>query len=129
MKKIIISILLLSTISFSYSQALQIEWQYCYGGSKSDGGRSIVKTVNGYTLLCSSYSSDGEVSNNNGLSDFWHVHIDDSGNIQWEKDYGGSDYDKPTHLKTAPDGGYVLFGRTSSNDGDVSGNHGETIIG
>lgn len=124
MKIFIISLLFSFSISISHAQALQIEWQYCFGGSGGEEGKSLVQTGNGYTLLCASTSHDGDVSKNNGKTDFWLVRTDNSGNILWEKSYGGSEDDFSSKIKTAPDGGYVLFGETSSNDGDVSGNHG-----
>jgi len=44
--------------------------------------------------------------------------------IQWEKSYGGSEYDQATYINQTPDGGYIVAGFTTSNDFDVTGNHG-----
>lgn len=44
--------------------------------------------------------------------------------IQWQKTYGGTLSDDGGSIKATSDGGYVFAGRTSSNNGDVSGNHG-----
>ena len=44
--------------------------------------------------------------------------------IQWQKALGGSDYDYSTSIEQTTDGGYIVAGFTGSNDGDVSGNHG-----
>ena len=43
----------------------------------------------------------------------------------FDKNYGGSQEDDGTAIATAKDGGYVIAGRTRSNDGDISGNHGD----
>ncbi len=81
MKTLIVSIVFSFTVNISLAQALQIDWQYCYGGSLGDGGKSIVKTGTGYTLLSSSKSNDGDASNNYGESDFWLINIDYNGNL------------------------------------------------
>jgi len=74
----------------------------------------------GYTI-----SEDGDVSNNYGASDAWVVKIDASGNIEWEKSFGGSGEEDITHIQQTTDNGYILAGATTTqNDGDVSGYHG-----
>ncbi len=47
-----------------------------------------------------------------------------SNTIVWQKSYGGSGVDESFDVQTTNDGGYVLAGGAISNDGDVSGNHG-----
>src|SRR5215213_4755929 len=44
--------------------------------------------------------------------------------IQWQKCYGGGGNDEAFSIIHTFDGGYAVTGGTSSNDGDVSGNHG-----
>src|SRR5262249_45738106 len=61
---------------------------------------------------------------NIGSSDYWIVKIDGSGNIQWQKNYGGTDYDKAQAIRQTPDGGYIVIGFTASGDVDVTGFHG-----
>ena len=46
--------------------------------------------------------------------------------IQWQKCFGGSNYDQGWGIVATSDGGYAMCGSTSSNDGDVSGNHGSS---
>ena len=43
---------------------------------------------------------------------------------QFNKVYGGSHNDEATTIIVSKDGSYLFAGSTSSNDGDVSGNHG-----
>jgi len=50
--------------------------------------------------------------------------LDQSGNLEWEKNYGGSNYDRPCSIQQTVDGGYMVGGRSDSNDGDVGGNNG-----
>ena len=61
---------------------------------------------------------------NHGNGDAWAVHIDKDGKILWQKTLGGSVDDKAYFITSTQDGGYLLAGFTSSNDGDVSGNQG-----
>ena len=106
-------------------QTLQIEWQQCFGGSDTDVGVSLIKKSDGsLVLLALSGSDNGDVSFNYGKADWWLVKTDSSGTLIWEKTFGGTDDDDPNKIMVSPDGGYVLFGETFSNDGDVSGNHG-----
>lgn len=44
--------------------------------------------------------------------------------LQWQKNYGGSGNDRTASVKPTTDGGYIVAGSSSSNDVDVSGNHG-----
>ena len=49
-------------------------------------------------------------------------------NIEWQKSYGGSLGDSAKCLNQTTDGGYIICGAASSNDGDVSGNHGNSDV-
>jgi hypothetical protein len=72
-------------------------------------------------------SVDGDVTGNHGLTDFWIVKLDTTGDIQWQKSLGGSGYDRTDYDQSicqTADGGYIVAGYSNSNDGDVSGNHG-----
>jgi hypothetical protein len=44
--------------------------------------------------------------------------------ISWQKSLGGSNYDWATSIQQTIDGGYIVAGFSWSNDGDVTGNHG-----
>jgi hypothetical protein len=110
----------------------KILWQHCYGGSLEDDALRIVATGDGgYVFAARSYSNDGDVTGHHGStdsSDYWVVKIDSIGKIQWEKSYGGSGDDAPFGLTRTDDNAYVLCGDATSNDGDVSGNHGGSDI-
>jgi len=103
-----------------------IEWQKCLGGSDSDWAESIQQTSDGgYIVAGYTGSNDGDVSGNHGEKDFWVVKLDRYGNIKWQKALGGSDSDWAYNIQQTSDGEYIVAGYTGSNDGDVSGNHGE----
>jgi gliding motility-associated-like protein len=70
------------------------------------------------------FSNDGDVSQNNGGMDVWVVKLDYFGNLAWKNTYGGSADDDAYDIQQTGDGGYIVVGRTQSNDGDVSVNKG-----
>ncbi len=103
-----------------------IIWQKCYGGSKDDYASCIHQTRdNGYILAGYTNSTDGNViGNHSAYYDMLILKLDSSGNIQWQKCYGGSDNEEAHYIEQTSDGGYIIAGNTWSNDGDVSGIHG-----
>ena len=125
MKKTISLITFSLILLTAYPQQVQIEWQQCYGGSDMDTGEDVIVLSNGHiVVLATTLSNDGDVGSNHGNYDFWLFETDEFGNLLWKKTFGGSEWDDAISLNLAPDGGYLLFGETFSNNGDVSGNHG-----
>ncbi|MFL5766014.1 MAG: T9SS type A sorting domain-containing protein [Bacteroidia bacterium] len=101
-----------------------IQWQKTYGGTSFESGMSIVQmTDSTYTALANTYSADGDVTLNKGQTDYWVIHISKSGSIIWQKTYGGTQADEPFNIEKTTDGGYILGGYSSSQDGDVSINY------
>lgn len=102
-----------------------MEWENSYGGSGGDHSSCIAQSTNGgYTISALSFSDDGDVSGGHGDFDAWIFEIDSSGNLIWQKCYGGSESDQAKWLSKTADGGNIITGVTGSYDGDVSGNHG-----
>jgi hypothetical protein len=48
------------------------------------------------------------------------IKIDASGNLVWQKPFGGTVYDELTDIIELSNGDYLLVGRTTSSDGDVT---------
>lgn len=106
-----------------------VQWTASYGGSQSDAVNSIIQTNDGgYALFGFTFSSNGDVSSNNGLADYWLVKIDANGVLQWEKNYGGTNWDFGFEIAQLSNGGYILSGDTYSQNVDVSGHYGSTDI-
>jgi len=102
-----------------------ILWQKCLGGYGADEAHSIQQISDGgYIVTGSSSSNNGDVSGNNGSSDYWVVKLNSVGNIVWQKCLGGSFDDHAFSAQQTVDGGYIVAGYSGSNDCDVSGNHG-----
>jgi hypothetical protein len=102
-----------------------IVWSRSLGGTKSDFATCIKQTTDGGYVVCGgSYSNDGDVSAHHGsllAADYWIVKLDATGNKQWQKSYGGSRGDIAMSIVQSTDGGYVVAGNTTSNDGNVTG--------
>ncbi len=104
-----------------------IQWQKTLGGTDYDASFSIQLTNEGGFIIAGfSLSNDGDVSSNRGGGDYWVVKLTNIGIIEWQKSLGGSSDELASSITQTNDGGYIVVGYSSSNDGDVSGNHGYT---
>lgn len=101
-----------------------IEWQKTYGGAGDDGFYVTVDTTldGGYVIGTSTASSVSgtKTSPLYGTSNFdaWVLKLDANGNVIWDKDYGGTDYDFFAQAKHTRDSGFIIG--TSSSSG-ISG--------
>ena len=103
-----------------------IVWQRSYGGAATDMPLSIRPTKDdGYIVAGYSNSTSGDVTGSHGNYDYWVLKISDSGAIQWQRSLGGINDDLGYSVLQTDDEGYIVLGYTGSNNGDVSGNHGD----
>jgi len=103
----------------------EIEWEKNFGGTGSDRASTVRQTIDGgYVIAGCSKSGNLDVGGNNGDCDYWIIKIDESGNLEWEKNYGGSGYDIANSIEQTLDGGYIVAGSSTSNNGDVGENYG-----
>lgn len=104
-----------------------IQWNNSFGGSGDDKGYDILQTTDGgYLFTGYESSTDGDVTFNNGSTDYWVVKLDNGGALQWQKSYGGSSADNSYAIIQTLDGGYAVTGlsNTTNGTGDVTGNNG-----
>lgn len=88
-----------------------LEWKKNYGGSNDDRANDIIQTNDGgFAVIGISTSSDGDVSSNQGNSDFWVVKLDLKGNITWQKSFGFSGRDKGISIIQTNDSGFLITG-------------------
>src|SRR6185295_6889695 len=96
----------------------EIEWQKSFGGTDDDRASCIQQTADsGYIIVGYTRSNDGDVSVNHGTYDVWIVKLNNSGNMLWQKCYGGTDTESAWSIQQTADGGYIFTGGTRSNDG------------
>ncbi|WP_439152549.1 hypothetical protein [Winogradskyella sp.] len=103
----------------------ELEWSQYFGGNFTDIPESAVQTEdNGYIIVGGSDSNDTDISNNIGSYDFWVIKISSSGELVWEKSFGGDQIDEARAIVKSNDGNYVIAGDTRSSDNDISSNNG-----
>lgn len=86
-----------------------IEWNKTYGGSGFDMLLSVVQTPDqGYAL------AGRTLSFGNGGYDAWLVKVNSTGEMEWNKTYGGTIDDWANCVVQTSDGGYAVFGNTFS---------------
>ena len=78
----------------------------------------------GFAIVGSSKSNNVNVASNYGQNDFWVIKIGDTGNLTWEKNFGGSELDIAFGIIETSDEKLVVAGSTQSNDGDITENKG-----
>ncbi len=105
-------------------------WQKCLGGNGSESVSIVESRDEGIGLLAVGFTTsiDGDVSGKHAgtgdsAGDVWVVKLSSSGNILWQKCFGGSANDVANSVISTSDQGYAICGSTYSNDGDVTGYH------
>ncbi|MEN8886756.1 MAG: hypothetical protein ABF246_10225 [Winogradskyella sp.] len=102
-----------------------IEWSKFFGGNLTDTPEGIIQTNdNGFIIVGGSDSTDTNISSNIGSYDFWVIRISQTGELIWEKSYGGDEIDEARAITASGDGNYIIAGDTRSNTNDVSNNNG-----
>ena len=86
-----------------------IIWAKTYGGTNWDDTYSVQQTSDGGYIVAGETYSFGV-----GGPDFFLIKTDASGNVQWAKTYGGTNYDDAYSVQQTSDGGYILAGYTQS---------------
>lgn len=84
-------------------------WSKTYGGSSSEGARSVCATVDGGAAICGHTFSSGA-----GNSDIVLLKVDAEGNEEWAATFGGEGWEYGYAVAQTGDGGYILTGSTTS---------------
>ncbi|MBK6550482.1 MAG: hypothetical protein IPG11_08730 [Flavobacteriales bacterium] len=104
-----------------------LEWQHCLGGSGLEFASEIRQTLDGgYILIGYVDSTDGDVSQFIGVRDTWVVKLDPTGELEWERSYGGTFTDYGLSVIVLNNGEYLLFGVTASPN--IPGLHARAIL-
>jgi hypothetical protein len=107
----------------------------CYQGSHNEYMRQVIELPDGYLIAAITSSPDvaatdigyhtGSTHTGYPTEDVWLQKTDPNWNIEWQRCYGGTGIEHFYYIYPCANGDYMMFGTTSSNNGDVSGIHGE----
>ncbi len=120
MKKLVFTFYLVCLSFLSYTQNYQITWQNCFGGSEIDYSMDIVKINDNYLMAGICTSDDGDITYTHGNGDGWVIMIDSTGNILWQRNYGGSLGDWFVKIVPTDNAEFYLIGLSGSSDYDIS---------
>jgi hypothetical protein len=99
-------------------------WDKIFGGNREEKLTSISIDPNGGYLLAGrsqSNASGNKSEDGRGSTDYWVVKIDEDGNKNWDKTFGGTSSDLLFSSSPTLDGGYLLAGYSPSRaTGDKS---------
>jgi outer membrane protein OmpA-like peptidoglycan-associated protein len=98
----------------------RLRWEKTFGGKNNDIITAAVPVADGYILVGSTNSNDGDMPGNKGKMDVFVIKIDEGGNSIWRRNFGGTSFDEGHAVAAAPDGRIYIAGTTFSNDGDVA---------
>jgi hypothetical protein len=90
-----------------------VNWNKTFGGAGENAGRSV--TVVQSNIMVAGYSDISGTGN----YDFLVIKTDMSGNLLWNKTYGGLESDKAYSIISAPDGAVIAGDTRSKGAGDT----------
>ena len=85
------------------------QWIRTYGGANAEMDQEAWQTSDGGYIMGGRTESFGA-----GEKDFYVIKTDTSGNISWERTYGGYNYDYCFSIKQTGDGGFIALGYSAS---------------
>lgn len=102
-----------------------LQWQKMLGSSGNDYAFCIQRiSSGGYVLTGYSEFNDGDVSGNHGNYDCWVVQLDNLGNVQFQRSFGGTGVDIGYSIRQISAGSYIVAGYSQSENGDITENYG-----
>lgn len=108
---------LFNALIVKYDKDGNIVWEKVYGGTGDDVFDTVLLTPEGeFLIIGNSDSSDIESITNKGSTDAIIVKYDKDGNIIWQKNWGGNDYDYFHSVVGTNDEGFIVVGNTISSD-------------
>ena len=84
-------------------------WEQTFGGSDFDIVFDVEQTTDGGYIIVGETLSFGA-----GSYDFYVVKTDASGNAEWEKTFGGIEWDDGLSVEQTTEGGYIIAGNSGS---------------
>lgn len=98
----------------------EILWEKSYGGMQSEYLFDVIPTPDyGFILAGSSLSdkSGNKIDEKVNDLDYWLWKMDEHGDLDWQKSYGGNGSDMLQSVSLTSDGGFILGGTSTSSIG------------
>lgn len=115
----VIGIVVLFAQQNANASELKDQWTTQYGGDQSDSLNTMIKTNDGgYIAVGVTYGNITQ-STSFGKADGWVLKVSSTGEVEWSKQYGGTENDYFSSIVQTSDGGYIIAGNTQ---GSVYGN-------
>ena len=102
-----------------------IIWNKVFGGPNTDQGIHIANTIDNGYLISSYTEGGGTITGYHGNGDAWLLKLNDTGGLQWNKCYGGTGNEGALCVVQKSNGNYIVGSWSNSDDGQVTGNHGD----
>jgi len=103
----------------------ELQWGKNFGGSGEDLPREVAITLENKLMISGTTTSDDiDVINNQGATDGWILIIDQNGNLESSKTFGGTMNDIILSAIPNENGNFLFAGSSNSNDFDLSDNYG-----
>ena len=101
-------LLIFSLFVSSLAQTSGIKWSRTFGSGEEDVCYSVIQSSDdGFVLV-------GHTKTFDLNGDVWLIKTDSFGNMEWNRTYGGDDWDRANCLVETSDGGYAIAGYTYS---------------
>jgi hypothetical protein len=81
------------------------EWSRTFGGTERDWARSVQQTADGGFIIAGNTASFGA-----GQYDAWLIEIDEEGNKEWSRTFGGTDIEDASSVQQTTDSGFIIVG-------------------
>ena len=120
LRKLLLSGIVFVLLSSCFAVSVKADsstWSQTYGGTGSDEAYAVVELPEGGYVLAGRTGSFGP-----GGWDFWLVKTDESGNVAWNRTYGGKGEDMAELMIVTSDGGYAMVGNALLIKTDAEGN-------
>ena len=108
-----------------------LSWQKNFGFLGSDYGTTLLETNdNGYLITgvldvtASNGQGNSRSTQKHAGGNIWAINLNNSGDLEWSKYYGGSSTDIPLGVVKTIDNGFIIAGSSDSADRDITNNKG-----